>query len=73
MLKIKELMEMYVEDEFFIVREFVPEDKRYTPIKYRGILERIGCLTVWNEVGGIENEFYIYRPLGGGELVYDPK
>lgn len=32
--------------------------------------ERIGIATVWNDVGSIEYSFDMYRPIGGGTVLY---
>lgn len=57
--------------DFWSIQRETSEWDRYTPIKYEGIYERIGHIVVWNEVGSIEHTFYMYRPVGGGTVVYD--
>lgn len=43
------------------------------PIKftYLNKYERIGYAQVWNDFGTIEFEFPMYRPIGGGTVLYD--
>lgn len=48
----------------------VLEDIR-VPMIYRGLYEVDGKYTVWNEVGGIEAEGLIYRPVKGGTVLYE--
>lgn len=61
-------------DEYCMIDKHLVKQNDYvacTPIKYRGLWEHIGYVTIWNSVGCIEYEFQMYRPVGNGTVVYD--
>jgi len=43
----------------------------YTPIKYRGIYERIGVARVFDDCGSNICDFAIFKPVEGGTIVYE--
>ena len=58
--------------EYFSLQKETPKHFDWSiPFKYAGIYERIGYVNVWNDVGSVEYEFPMYRPIGGGTIVYD--
>lgn len=69
LINMKSLIETLKNEEYSLAKTFTREF--LTPLKYRGIYERIGYLTIWNDVGSIEYSIAMYRPLGGGSILYD--
>jgi hypothetical protein len=56
----------------FIEKGNIKDDFRYIPMKYDYILEkRIGYASVWNDVGCVEMTVSMYKPIGGGTVLYD--
>lgn len=76
MINIKELMDVYMDEDYTLDRVF-RNDKCHngyvhTPFKYDGIYEYIGYVDIWNEIGCVENTFEMYRPVKGhGTILYD--
>ena len=56
-------------NSYYIDKKIVKES--YTPFKYKGIYEGIGYVTIWNDFGGIEYEFKMFKPVNGGTVVYE--
>ena len=66
-------LDEHMKGDYSIMKHYVKQ-KDYTactPLKYRGIWEHIGYVTIWNDFGGIDYEFQMYRPVGNGTVVYD--
>ena len=71
LMNIRELLN-WLDEQLYYCYEY-SIDKHYTMwcdrpknIDY----ERIGIATVWNDVGSIEYNFDMYRPVGGGTVYY---
>lgn len=44
----------------------------YVPMKYDNILEeRLGYISIINDVGCFERSIAMYKPIGGGTVLYD--
>lgn len=57
------------EEDYSIAKYFTKDDE-YTPMKYRGIYENIGWADLWNDVGMCVATIPMYRPVGGGTVLY---
>lgn len=58
----------------FIVVEDIKDKfiRKDVPMKYEGIVEeRIGLANIWNDVGCLECNIWMYKPVGGGTILYD--
>lgn len=56
----------------FVIKEDTKDKFDYVPMKYERILEkRIGYATVWNDIGCVEMSVNMYKPIGGGTVLYD--
>lgn len=70
LVNIKELLD-WLDDNVF--GDYYSIDKHYTMWCDRPRTcnyERIGIATVWNDVGSVEYSFDMYRPVGGGTVLY---
>ena len=79
-MNFRELIEMldnderYKHEDYFIVKTRIKDESKRilnTPIIYRDMYRCIGCATVWNEVGGIDDEFRMYKPVNNGTILYE--
>ena len=80
LMNFRELIEMLDNDErykhqdYSIVKTRVKDESKCiwnTPISLRDRYTYIGYATVWNEVGGIDDEFKMYKPVNNGTIVYE--
>lgn len=72
----KQILDKYMDEGHTINRVFRNSKwhnvESYTPLKYDGIYEYIGYITIWNDVGCVENTFKMYRPAKGqGTILYE--
>ena len=80
LMNFRELIEMLDNDErykhqdYFIVKTRDKDESRCiwnTPVPLRDTYKCIGCATVWNEFGGIDDEFKMYKPVNNGTILYE--
>lgn len=43
----------------------------HTPIRYRDYYTKVGMFSIWNDVGTIELNGYMYKPNEGGTILYE--
>lgn len=43
----------------------------YIPMRYYGIYDCAGIYTAWDEVGGVAEQGFVWKPVGGGTLMYE--
>ena len=76
MLNYRELLiwldEHLYEDEEYSIQKWIPKEYNWPlPYIFDGKYVKIGECTIWNEVGSVEYEFSMYKPVNGGTILYD--
>ena len=60
-----------MEEEYYIHVDRKVPGHIYIHNRYYDIYDCAGMYTVWDEVGGIAEQGFIWKPIGGGTLMYE--